>query len=97
MKNPYLRALASVTVFCGLIALALYCVAWIMVGRAGDDPGKTGFAQVVAANEWLTFAGFSLVATLVLGGIVWRSPAAQAREALLNRAPRHEPIYGEDD
>jgi hypothetical protein len=97
MKNPYLRALAYVTVFCGLIALALYCVAWILVGRAGDDPGKTGFTQVVAANGWLTFAGFALVVTLAVGATTWRSPAARAREDGLNRAPRYEPTHGEDD
>lgn len=97
MRNPYLRALASVTIFCALVALALYCVAWILVGRAGPDPGNTGFPQVVAANEWLSFTGLTLVATLVLGGIVWRSPAALARDARLNPAPRHEPVYSEDD
>jgi hypothetical protein len=97
MKNPYLRALVYVTILCGLVSLALYCVAWILVGRAGPEPGHTGLAQVIAANDWLRFFGFSLLATLVIGGVVWRSPADRARDASLQKAPRYEPTHGEDD
>ena len=85
MKNPYLTALTVITIVTGLIAAGLYCVALVVVGRAGQEPGNAGFAQIVAANGWLTFCGFALLATLVVGGIAWRSPAAKFRDEQLNR------------
>jgi hypothetical protein len=88
MKNPFLSALVFITALCAVIAGGLYALAGILVSRAGPEPGNVGFTQVVAANSWLTFTGIALLATLVLGGIVWKSPIALAREEYLTRLPR---------
>lgn len=97
MKNPYLSALAFITGLSGAVALALYGVAAILVSRAGSEPGHVGFTQVVAANSWLTFAGIALLVTLAAGAIVWRSPAARAREEYENRAARAKPASTEGE
>jgi hypothetical protein len=77
MRNPYLVTLVVVTVICAIVGLSLYIAGAVAVDAYGAPDLATRLALRFAGTNWLTFAGFSFLATLVLGGILWNSPAAR--------------------
>lgn len=77
MKNPYLLALTVITVCLFVIAGIIYIVAVSTTGDYGTSDPEKQLPILVAAGTWLGFGAVSLLATLLLGGVIWNSEAAR--------------------
>lgn len=84
MRNPFQTALIVFTVIFAVVAGILYIVAASATGAYGEpDPAKQ-FTFLVSAGSWASFAGISLIATLVVSALIWKPAPVVAP------APREE-------
>jgi hypothetical protein len=83
MRNPYLVALASLSVVLGALACIL-----LLIGTVPQNIGESLAGAVCLNLFW-----WSLLATLVLGGVIWTPSAmtmatARTRRALGDERPQ---------
>jgi hypothetical protein len=74
-RNPFLITLVVLTAVFGVVGVVLY-----FLGSAqnpiGDDPAAS-LPFLVAGNSWMSFAGVTFLATMIVGGINWQLSKVQ--------------------
>jgi hypothetical protein len=77
LKNPFLVTLIWLTAITAFVGILLYTVGATLTDEYGQPNVAGRQTASLAGGSWLTFSGISLLALLILGGLLYREPEAR--------------------